>query len=78
MAMGAGAGWANDYRRTGALEGMVRQTREWVLCRTEGDSGRADVSLANPLGPEVQKDEGATLVRGVERYPIGTGPFCCF
>lgn len=49
------------------MEGMVRQTMERELCRTEGDPGRADVSLARPLGPEVQEDEGATLVRGVER-----------
>lgn len=51
MAMGA-----NDYRRTGAMKGIVRQPRERDLCRTEREhSGRADVSLTRPLDLEVQE-----------------------
>lgn len=46
------------------MKGMGRQTRERDLCGTEGEHpDRTDVSLARPLGLEVQDNEGATLVR---------------
>lgn len=54
----------NDYRRTGAMKGTGRQARERDLCRTEGKHpGRTDVSIARPLGLEVQDNEGANLVK---------------
>lgn len=54
----------NDYRRTGAKKGMGRQTRGRDLCRTEGEHpARTDVSIARPLGLEVQDNKGANLVR---------------
>lgn len=68
---------ADDYRRTGAVKGMGRQTRERDLCRSEGEHpDRTDVGIV-----KASRSGGAGQRRsrsGQERCPIGTRPLCCF